>query len=178
MTIPLDIFVAAIQQLLLAATFFIIPIVAQRYGDQAQQVAEKAVTDQALGTEKDFLLRHGIKFSESGLEMLLPFGIATVLTIISILNLSQAEIGRILTWIVEPLLLVVVGYITGAQVFTAWYLKRAFEKLEDERLRQVNIEAFLQAAARAFPVWLRPLQVFRFGLATVGSIVVMLLLAT
>jgi hypothetical protein len=177
MAIPLDIFVAAIQQLLLAATFFIIPVVAQRYGDQAQQAAEKAVADQALGTEKDFLLSHGIKFSESGLEMLLPFGIATLLTVIGLLNLSQAAIGRTLTWVIEPLLLVVVGYVTGAQVFTTWYLKRAFEKVEDERLRQVNIEAFLQAAVRAFPAWLRPLQVFRFGLATLGSIVVMLLLA-
>ncbi len=63
------------------------------------------------------------------------------------------------------------------QVFPTWYIKRTFRHAEDKRLHHVNVEAFVQAAATAFPAWLRPLQVFRFGLATVGSVVVILLLA-
>jgi len=177
MTISPDIFSAALQQLLLAATFFIIPLGARRYGDQAQQSAEQAVTAQGLGTEKDFLLKQGIKFSESRTEMLLPFGIAIFLTVVGMLNLAGAGIGRTLTWIIEQLLLVVVGYVTAGQVFPTWYIKRTFRHAEDKRLHHVNVEAFVQAAATAFPAWLRPLQVFRFGLATVGSVVVILLLA-
>ncbi len=177
MIISPDIFVAAIQQLLLAATFFVLPLVARRYGDRAQQAAEKAVMEQGLGTEKDFLLKHSIKFSESGPEMLLPFSIAVLLSITGILNLADVEIGRTLTWIIEPLLLIIVGFITASQVFTTWYIKRTFRKAEDRRVRQVNVEAFVQAAANVFPSWLRPLQVIRFGVATLGSLVVIVLLA-
>lgn len=109
--------------------------------------------------------------------MILPLGIAVVLTIIGRLNLAGAEIGRTLTWIIEPLLLVIVGFVTAGQVFPTWYIQRAWKHAEDTRLHHIRVEAFVQAAAQAFPAWLRPLQVVRFGLATVGSVVVMVLLA-
>jgi hypothetical protein len=70
----------------------------------------------------------------------------------------------------------VVGLVTYGQVFPASYLKRAWAKADDERLRRVDVDRMMQVAGDEFPGWLRPLQVARFALATFGSLLVMALL--
>lgn len=106
--------IAAVQQLALAATFVIVPIAAWRYGERAQQAAEKSIVGQGITSEKDFLLKRGVKFCESGWEVLLPFAIAGALTIIGMSNLLGNEFATLLTWSAELLLLVVVGTVTAA----------------------------------------------------------------
>jgi hypothetical protein len=177
MSLPFTPVVAAIQQLALGVTFLIIGVTAQRYGDQAQQAAEQAVIDQGVAREKDFLLKRKVKFSESAAEMLLPLAIGVLLLIVGLLNLPGSGLGRTLSWVLEPLLLVIVGFVTAGQVFVSPFLKRAFKKSADAQLRQIDVDALVKRAATAFPAWLYPLQVGRFALATAGSAVVMVLLA-
>jgi hypothetical protein len=168
--------VAAAQQLLLAVLFFVIPFVALRFGQGAQRAAEQSVAAQGIDIDAETLLRNGARFVESEAEMLLPLGIGAILVIVAWLNLTQRPLARPITWAVEALLLLVVGLVTAAQVFPAPYVKRAWARSDDERLRRIDVTAMMSAAGGAFPWWLRPLQLMRFFLATVGSLVVMGLL--
>lgn len=174
MTYQPELLVAAIQQLLLAATFIAIPIVAQKFGEQAQSAAEKSVTDQGL--DGQLLSKNGIKFSESKLEMLLPFAFAAAYIVTALLILTRNDLGRTLTWIIEPVTLVIVGLVTANQVFATSFMQRAFKKSGNVGLQKVDVEKFVVAALKEFPSWLRPLQVVRFLAATVGSVIVLMLL--
>ena len=159
----------------LGVTFLVIGVTARHYGDQAQQAAEQAVIDQGVAQETDFLLNHKVKFSESSVEMLLPLAIGVLLLVVGILNLPGSGLSRTLSWVLEPLVLVIVGFVTSGQVFVSSYLKRAFKNSQDAQLRQIDVDALMKRAATAFPAWLHPLQVVRFVLATVGSVVVLAL---
>jgi hypothetical protein len=168
--------VAAVQELLLALLFFVIPFVALAYGERAQRAAERDVISQGVAIDGDTLRRSGAQFSESRMEMLLPLGIGVVLVVAAGIALLGGSRAVIVTWVVEVLLLVVVGSVTYGQVFPAASLTRAWAKADDERLRRIDVDRMMRAAGEEFPRWLRPLQIARFGLATVGSLVVMLLL--
>jgi len=167
--------IAAVQQLLLALTFVLIPIAAQKYGKRAQDAAEKSVSSQGL--DGQLLPKNGIKFTESKVEMLLPLGFAVVYAVIALLILAGSDLGKTLTWVIEPITLVLVGMVTANQVFATSFMKRAFQKSGKVELQKINVEAFVSAALKEFPSWLRPLQAVRFALAVGGSLVVLILLA-
>jgi len=175
MLLPFTHIIAAVQQLALGVTFLVIGVAARRYGDQAQQAAEQAVIDQGVVQETDFLLNHKVKFSESSVEMLLPLAIGVLLLVVGILNLPGSGLSRTLSWVLEPLLLVIVGFVTSGQVFVSLSLKRAFKNSQDAQLRQIDVDALVKRAATAFPSWLHPLQVVRIVFVTVGSVVVLVL---
>ncbi|MGI5146307.1 hypothetical protein ACQEVC_07940 [Plantactinospora sp. CA-294935] len=61
-------------------------------------------------------------------------------------------------------------------MFSVRYVAPAFEKSGDA-VRGIDVEAFIEAARRAFPRLLRPLVITRFALVTVGSALVIVLLA-
>lgn len=52
-----------------------------------------------------------------------------------------------------------------------------FKRAGDPTLRDINVRAFVDAANRTFPGWLRHLVDLRFALVTVGSLLVIVLLA-
>jgi hypothetical protein len=167
---------AAVQQIALAVLFFVISSVALVYGDAAQAAAERDVAAQGVDIDGETLRRSGAQFSESRVELLLPIGIGIVLIATAVLALIGGRVGVITTWVVEMLLLVVVGYVTYGQVFPAAFLKRPWATADDERLRRIDVERMIEAAGQEFPGWLRPLQIARFGLATLGSLLVMTML--
>ena len=169
------VFVASMLQFLLAATFLIIPIVAYLYGDNAQRAAEAEVVEQGFPVR--VLAQHRIRFAESGVETLFPFAIAGCLATLASLNLAGSEVGRIVSWIFQPIVLVGGGFITAGQVFSVQYIESAFKKSGDTTLQSINVRAFVDAASGAFPAWLRYLVATRFVLATVGSLLVIILLA-
>jgi hypothetical protein len=169
------VFVASILQLALAATFLLIPIIASRYGTRAQRAAEAEVVKQ--GFPPEVLAQHRVRFAESGVETLLPFAIALCLVALAALNLAGSDAGRIASWIFQPLLFVAGSFITAGQVFTVRYIESAFKKSGDATLQRINVRAFVDAARQAFPAWLPYLIVVRFVLVTVGSLLVIILLA-
>ncbi|MEU6714458.1 hypothetical protein ABZ897_23570 [Nonomuraea sp. NPDC046802] len=173
---PGSVVTAVTLQLLLAATFYVIPVVAYVYGGRAQRAAEKEVVRQ--GFPADVLARHRIKMEESGRDMLFPFAIAVLFTVLGALNLGGSGAGRVLSWIFEVVLLVGGGFITASQVFVARYVEAAFRKSSDPSVRGLDGRAVVQAAQRELPSWSRALILFRFGLVTLGSILVIVALAT
>jgi hypothetical protein len=166
---------ASLLQFLLAATFLIMAFVAYRYGTDAQRAAEAEVAKQGFPT--GFLAQHRVRFEESGVEAVLPVAIAVCLATLASLNLAGSEVGRILTWIAQPILIVGGGIITTGQVFPVRYLESAFKKSGEAALQRIDVKAFVDAARGAFPAWLRYLVAARFVLTTVGSLFVIVLLA-
>ena len=165
----------AVLQLLLAATFVVMPLAAYRYGAAAQQAADADAERQGLPSGT--LAKHGIRMQESKPEMLLPLGIALVLAALAVLNLAGVSAGRTLTWVLQPLMLLAGGFVTAGQVFVVRYVEAAVRKSDDPLLRGVNVGSFITAAQAEFPGWVRPLIILRFLLATMGSALILTLLA-
>jgi len=161
--------VIAVLQYATAVTFVIIGLAAYQRGGAAQRAAEAEVVRQ--GFTREVLARHRVRIEESLAELMLPLGVAAVLTVLGTLNLIDA--GRTATWVLQPVLLLAGGYITVSQVFVRQTVAAAFRDSEDA----VDTRAVLDAAFAAFPRWLRSVVVARFLLVTFGSAVVLVLAA-
>lgn len=167
---------ASVLQLLLAATFVIIPVIAYRHGINAQRAAEAEVAGQ--GFPARVLAQHHLKFEEGAIATLFPFGIALGFAALASLNQAGNEVGRILSLACQSIFLVGGGFVTFGQVFPVRSITSAFDKSGDATLDDINVKAVVDAAQRAFPAGLRPLVIARFGLTTVGSLLVIIFLMT
>ncbi|MEV6280045.1 hypothetical protein [Nocardia sp. NPDC051832] len=171
---PIPVALAALLQLLLAGLFVLMLAAYRTAGPRAQRAAEAEVAQQ--GAEPGVLAEHGIELTEGRWGFVAGYAIAAVLTALAALNLTGSEIGRVSTWIVQPLILLGVGYVTTIQVFAIPITAAAFAKLDDPRTRSLDIRAVLRAAVTALPSWYRPATVLRWLIATVGSLAVIGLL--
>jgi len=167
--------VISLLQLLLAVAFATMAIIARRYGAAAQRAAEADAVRQGL--PDGILAEHGIRMEESKAEMALPLAIAAVFAVLAALNLADVSAGRILTWILQPLMLLAGGFITASQVFVVSYVEAAVRKSSDPALRRADVRSFIAAAQTQFPACVRPLIIIRFLLTTAGSALILLLLA-
>jgi hypothetical protein len=172
---PVPVILAAALQLLLATTFVVLPVTVLRHGGAAQRAAETEVHRQ--GASPDVLARSGIGFAEKAWEFWLALGIATLLATLAGLTLAGSGAGRLLSWIVEPLVLVGVGLVCAGQVFAAHYTRVAFARSNDPAVRALDASAVVGAAGAALPTWVRPLVLARFALVVLGSPAVIALLA-
>jgi hypothetical protein len=102
---------------------------------------------------------------------------AVGLVVLAVLNLAGNPAGRIGSWIFQPLLLIAGVLIPSRQVFTARFLASAFKNSDDATLAGINVEAFIDAATGAYPAWFPYVVSARFALATLGSLLIILLLA-
>ncbi|MEU8525509.1 hypothetical protein AB0C77_07905 [Streptomyces sp. NPDC048629] len=173
---PLTIALAATLQLALAALFLVIPVTVWFTGAAAQRAAEAEVA--AQGHPPEVLARHGIRFEEERWEFGFALSIGALLTALASLTLAAHGGARLASWIAEPLIFLVVGFITAGQVFAVKYTEAAFKRSEDPAARTVDAKAVIAAANSGFPRWLRALVLVRFPLATLGSLLVVALLAT
>ncbi|OLF18374.1 hypothetical protein [Actinophytocola xanthii] len=172
---PIPVVLAATLQLLLAATFVVLPVTVLRRGPAAQRAAEAEVRRQ--GAPPEALTRCGIGFIEKAWEFVLALGIAALLATLAGLNLAGSGAGRLLSWVVEPLVLVAVGLVCAGQVFAARYTRAAFARADEPAVRALDASAVVGAAAGALPSWVRPVVLLRFGLVVLGSPLVIVLLA-
>ncbi|MEU8403597.1 hypothetical protein AB0C28_51205 [Nonomuraea sp. NPDC048892] len=172
---PIAVLSAAILQLLLAGTFFVIPVVGRRLGPDAQRAAEADIARQGLPAA--LLARHRIDFGASRASVVLAMSIGVCLAALALLNLSGSGTGRILSWIFQAVIFVLGCVIMPGEVFTTRYIKAAFHKSDDPGLRGLDVEAFVDAAAGAYPSWFRGVIAARLVLATVGSLLVIVALA-
>ncbi|MEV0409032.1 hypothetical protein [Actinoallomurus sp. NPDC050550] len=173
---PISVALAATLQLALTATFVVLPVVVYFYGGSAQRAAEAETIRQGVPVE--VLAEHRIRFEEKAWEFLLAIGIAAALATLAGLNLSRIRTGLVLSWIAEPVVLVAVGFVCASQVLAVRYTQAAFAKSGDPRVREIDAAAVIGAASAAMPSWIRAVVVVRFGLATLGSLLVILLLLT
>lgn len=167
---------AAALQLLLAATFLAGFVAVLVSGAHAQAAAEAELTRQGL--PPGLLAAHGVRFDDSGVvQRALALVIALALTALALLNLAGNRLGRLLSWVGHPVLVVAGSVIIPAQVFTTRVLTAAFRDSADPALHRVDVTALVAAAARAYPGWLPAVDVAKLVLATAGSLGVVVLLA-
>lgn len=172
---PLNVTLAAALQLLFAAVFVIAPTVLVFYGAAGQAAAEAEVVRQ--GFPADVLVRHNIRFAEGPGLLFIPFAMTLLSTVLGLLNLAGKRIGWVVSLVYEPLLLIVGGLIIGGQLFAAQLLERAFQTSGDATLARLNAEAIATAVSKAWPSWFYPYTTYaRFALATLGSLLVIVLL--
>jgi hypothetical protein len=162
-------------QLATAASFLCIAVSARFYGSRAQAAAEADVVRQ--GYRARLLVEARVRFVESTIELTLPLLIGAIVGTLGVLNLMGSAPSRTMTWVVQTVLLLAGGFITLQQVFASRFVRSAFLKSRDESLHRIDVDSFMREAAAAFPTWFRPLVVVRFGLVTLGSLLVMVLLA-
>jgi hypothetical protein len=172
---PGSVTLAAVLQLLLAATFVIMPALVYLYGARAQAAAEAEVARQ--GYPADVLARNHVNFGEGAVGLVVAVAIAGTLVVLASLNLAGNPAGRIGSWILQPLLFIAGVLILSRQVFTARFLGSAFGSSGDARLAGIDVKAFVDAAADAYPGWFPYVVSARFVLATLGSPLIIVLLA-
>ncbi|MEV0611850.1 hypothetical protein AB0I81_00910 [Nonomuraea sp. NPDC050404] len=161
--------IAAALQFLLALTYLLVPLAGHRYGAAAQRAAEAEIRRQ--GHETATLAKHGLNFTASTGSVLVSVAIALILATLAVLNLGNQSL---LTWVLQPVLLIAGGFITTAQVFVVRYVEAALRK---SGTTNIDAKALIGAAAATFPRWFRPLVVTRFLLTTAGSLAILVLLA-
>ncbi|MFF0493540.1 hypothetical protein ACFYTQ_31355 [Nocardia sp. NPDC004068] len=172
---PVAVLMASLLQLALAGLFVVMLAAFRSAGPRAQRAMEAEVARR--GVPPEALAEHGIRMDEGPGAFVAGGSIAAVLVVLAVLDLSGAGIGRVSSWVVEPLVLLGVGFVTGMQVFATRITVSAFAELDDPRLRALDIGAVLRAGVDALPSWYRPAIVARWLLATAGSAAVILLLA-
>ncbi|WP_163506880.1 hypothetical protein [Fodinicola acaciae] len=170
---PVPVTIAAALQLLLAASFVVIALIAHRYGDAAQHAAEAEAVRQ--GHPAGVLAAHRVRFAETTTEMLLPLAIGVVIGVLAAVNLAGVQAGRIATWVLAPVLVVAGGLVTATQVFAARFTAAVFRK--STTASGIDAYAIVDAASRTYPAILRPLVLVRFALTTLGTLAVVILLA-
>jgi hypothetical protein len=166
---------ASVLQLLTAATFVALGSIAYVRGSEAQVAAEAEVLRQ--GHSSDLLARGSVNFKETSTELALPVIIAAVLAALAMLNLAGSQSGRVATWVLQSIIVLAGGFVTAQQVFAVRFVRSAFEKSGDEALASLDVAGLMKAATSVFPAWFRTVVVVRFALVTVGSLVVIVLLA-
>jgi hypothetical protein len=173
--VPVCVVLAGALQLLLAAMFVAMLLAYRTAGPRAQRAVDAAAARQGVAPE--VLAEHGIRLAEGRSAFFAGYAIAAVLAVLGVLTLSGSEVGRLLSWVAEPPVLLGVGYVTTMQVFAMPMTVSAFAKLDDPRVQGLDIRVVLQAAVEALPSWYRPATVLRWLLATGGSVAVIVLLA-
>jgi hypothetical protein len=95
----------------------------------------------------------------------------------AMLNLAGNGVGRTGSWILHPILLIAGGTIMARQAFAAHFIESTFKNSGDATLQRIDVRAFVDAATDAFPAWFPYAINARFALATLGSLLVIILLA-
>ncbi|MFG2978701.1 hypothetical protein ACGFYY_37665 [Streptomyces sp. NPDC048331] len=166
--------VAALQ-LLIALAFLSIPVVRSRYGAGAQAAVEAELGRQGVRTS--VMAENGMRLDAGGHETWAPVGIAVALVLPAVLALAGNAWSGTLSWVVQPLVILVNCVILYSNLTAVPSVTAAFARSEDAELRRIDVRAMLRAAEDGFPDWVMPyLQNLRHVVVFAGSIAVLVLL--
>ncbi|MEV1169108.1 hypothetical protein [Nonomuraea sp. NPDC049784] len=169
---PSSVVIATTLQLLTVIPFLLGTFVVLRYGAGAQAAAETEMARQGLPAA--VLAQQGINFRGSET---LAIVLALILVTLALLNLAGKRIGRILSWIFQPILIALGVVIIPKQLFTAQLLESSFKNSGDSMLARIDAQALIDAAMHVMPGWLPAANIAKLVLTTLGSLLVIILLA-
>ncbi|THV41465.1 hypothetical protein [Glycomyces buryatensis] len=174
-TRPRSVTIAAVLQFAVALAFAGIPLIGLLYGADVQAAAEAEVIRQ--GASPGALADVGLSFDEHGIAIWAPFGIAAFVAVTGALTLARCRIGRILSWIVLPLVLIGNVLIMASNAAAAETVQAVFDSSEDAAVRGLDAAALLEAASAAYPEWLPALEAVRLAIVVIGCVLGVVLLA-
>ncbi|AWS47451.1 hypothetical protein [Streptosporangium sp. 'caverna'] len=158
---------AAIMQLLVAVAFVSIPLVRHRYGHAAKAAAVAELRRQNVRPE--VLEENKLRFDAGGHETAAPAAVATIMAATAILNLADAGLAPLMTWIFSSLVLVMNAGIVYSNFTAVKSVETAFRRKGDPELARIEVAPFLKAAEDAFPHWVRAQTYIRNTAVFAGS---------
>jgi hypothetical protein len=150
-----NVFIAAMQ-LVVAAAFVSIPAVRARFGSLATVLAHRELERQ--GVSPNVLVDNGMRFDAGGHETVLPVTVASVMTVLAVLNFAGSSWATPLTWVFQSIVLVGNGVILYSQLTATTSVQAAFARKGDPVLARIDVPALLGAARDGFPSWVWTLQ--------------------
>ncbi|THV26175.1 hypothetical protein [Glycomyces paridis] len=164
---------AAVALQILLALFLVLQSVAGlMYGADAQAAAEAELADQGYAMSD---LPEGTTFEGGGAAAWAPIVFAALLVVLALLNGAGKRPARILTWVVQPLVLVCGGFLFVSQALAATFMEAGIEAGGGPE--DLDAQALVDALGGVYPVWADIASYGAFALATAGSIAVIVLLA-
>lgn len=171
-TRPGAVTVAVWLQILLAVFVLAQAVTGLLYGADAQAAAEAELDAQGYSLSD---LPEGTTFESGGLALIGPIVAALVLIVLALLNGAGKRPARVITWIVQPLVLLCGGFLAVSQLFAADFLQAGIEATGGPE--DLDAAAVFDAVFGAYPAWASVIDYGLFTLATVGSLLVIILLA-
>lgn len=166
-------FAVAVQWLLVLA-LLATTVVSYMYGADAQEAFEAEVRAQGIAPED---LPEGYGNFDSSLNLVFTLVAAVVVALLALLNARGNRPARIVTWIVQPLVLVCGGFVFVGQLFMAQSFQMTLDNSGDAQLEGLDADPMVEAALGAFPAWTAAIDWSVLTLATLGSVLVIILLA-
>jgi hypothetical protein len=157
------------MQLLVALAFVSIPVVRHRYGPAAETAAVAELRRQ--GVRPQILEENKIRFDASGHETAAPVAVAVVMIAAAALNLADAGIGPLTTWIFSSLVVLMNAGIVYSNLTAVKSVEAAFRRKGDPELARLEVAPFLKAAEDAFPSWVRMQTYVRNTIVFAGSFI-------
>ncbi|TDD06128.1 hypothetical protein E1292_15735 [Nonomuraea deserti] len=158
---------AALMQLLVAVAFVSIPVVRHRYGRVAKAAAVAELRRQNVRPE--VLEENKLRFDAGGHETAAPATVAAIMAVTAALNLADAGLAPLMTWIFSSLVLVMNAGIVYSNLTAVRSVETAFRRKGDPELARVEVAPFLRAAEDAFPRWVRAQTCIRNTTVFLGS---------
>lgn len=172
---PRSVLIAAVLQLLTTVPFVLGTFVVLVHGARAQAAAEAEVARQGL--PPSVLAEHGISFGDNTAELPFAIAIIAILGALALLNLYGRRLGRILSWVFQPILFVAGAALVPGQVFLVPLLESAFKSSGDPALARIDVPVLVDVVTQVMPGWLIYANVAKLTLTTLGSVLVVVLLA-
>ncbi|MFI1284751.1 hypothetical protein ACH4U5_29055 [Streptomyces sp. NPDC020858] len=134
----------ATLQLLIALAFLSIPLVRSRYGSRAQAAVEAELGRQGVRTT--VMAENGMRLDAGGHETWAPAGIAASLAVPAVLGIAGSSWDETLTWIVQPLVILVNCVNLYSNLTAVPSVTAAFAKSGDAELQRIDVTSMLRAA--------------------------------
>lgn len=171
---PAAVTIAAILHFALALAFASIPLIGLVFGADVQAAAETEVARQ--GQDPDLLAANGLVFDEHGVAIWTPFAIAGLIALLGAILLAGKRIGRVLAFIVLPLVLAGNALIMASNATATAKVQALFDASGDAAVRSLDAAAILDAAFNAYPAWLPALEGVRFAVVLAACVLGVVLL--
>jgi TRAP-type C4-dicarboxylate transport system permease small subunit len=172
-TRPGTVTVAVWLQILLGVFLIAQAALGLLYAGDAQAAAEAELASQGYDMSD---LPEGTTFESSGALALIPIAIGAALIVLALLNRVGNRPARVVTWVLQPIVLLCGGFLAVSQLFLTQFLEAGIDSGGGPD--DLDVQALVDALYGAYPAWWVVIDYGAFALATIGSILVIILLAT
>ena len=162
-------------QILLAVFLVASAVVDYLYGADAQAAAEAELESQ--GVDLADVPEGVIAFEQGVVPLIVTIVIAIALVALALLNGAGNRPARIITWIVQPIVLICGAALFAGQFMGEQMMDMAAENAGSDALAGADMGAVVDAAYGAYPAWTAVVSYGALALAVIGSLAVIILLA-
>jgi uncharacterized membrane protein YsdA (DUF1294 family) len=162
-------------QILLAVFLVASALTNLLYGPDAQAAAEAEL--EAQGVDLADVPQGTLAYDQGLAPLLVTIVIALGLVVLALLNGAGKRPARIITWVVQPIVLICGAILFAGQFVGEQMMQMAVENAGSDALANADMGAVVDAAYGAYPAWTAIISYGVLALATLGSLAIIILLA-